>query len=119
MKDSTKKGIAAATAATAILAGAAVLSPGQYKQIEEIEQDQEEVFVEKGSYEQLKPNGRLPGKAKLPDGAQVHVYDGPRGKGYEVHVEDENAIYIVGYGPEAEERTKTIQKVSSTTPPSL
>jgi len=65
-----------------------------------------------GTYVQVLKDGTVPdGKSfdtsKLPPNTWVNVYDGPKGKGYQVVTEYEDRTEYVGYGPYAAEYTRT------------
>lgn len=110
--------------------GTAALPQDTRTPIEATQQLEEAYFAKTGKYLQVLPNNKLPhyesGKTKdklgkdLPANAIVNVYDGPGGKGYQVVYEDADAIYRVGYGPQAEEMTSIERKnvyVNSTSTP--
>lgn len=87
---------------------------------EAIRDAQEVYFAQNGEYLQIKKNNELPGRyngtvqgkigGRLPDNYEVHIYEGPKGKGYVIKWEDTDNYYSQGYGAHADEYTKTISK---------
>lgn len=47
-------------------------------------------------------------KAKVPSNTEIHVYDGPQGKGYQTITKIATATISIGFGPEGADRTYTI-----------
>lgn len=89
---------------------------------------QEAYFQQHGEYLQIKKNNELPERytgtvtnkinATIPNDYEVHIYDGPKGKGFVIRWEDANGRYAQGYGPHASEYTRTdIKQVSATSTP--
>lgn len=72
-------------------------------------------FAKNGKYLQIIPGNLLPDYetgtvieklgANIPADARVNVYESPKGFGYQVVYQDMGAVYAVGYGPEAADRT--------------
>ena len=48
------------------------------------------------------------GKA-LPENIRIDVYNSPHGLGYQIYYEENGVAHSVGYGPEAADRTFTIE----------
>ena len=72
-----------------------------------------------GRYLQVMPGNTLPstesgsvqskfGKA-LAENIRIDVYNSPHGVGYQIYYEENGAAHSVGYGPEAADRTYTIE----------
>jgi len=72
-----------------------------------------------GRYLQVMPGNTLPsyesgsvqakfGKA-LPENIRIDVYTSPHGQGYQIYYEENGVAHSVGYGPEAADRTYTIE----------
>lgn len=58
-------------------------------------------------------------KSKLPIDTEINVYDGPRGKGYQIINKTDTQIIATGYGPDAADFTYTVDlpvPIASTTP---
>lgn len=51
---------------------------------------------------------------QLPTDSEIHVYDGPKGKGYEIIIYNSTSTEHIGFGPEAASRTYIIEKTIST-----
>ena len=93
---------------------------------DELEQD---YFVTNGKYLQVQKNNQLPeyetgtvrgklGRNIDPD-CRVDVYEGPKGKGFQVVCDKTDGKHSVGYGPEASGRTwfsPAAPIIASTTP---
>jgi hypothetical protein len=72
-----------------------------------------------GRFLQVMPGNTLPstesgsvqskfGKA-LPENIRIDVYNSPHGVGYQIYYEENSVVHSVGYGPEAADRTYTIE----------
>ena len=105
-------------AVTTLLVGGmlGILSPSDFKSIDEIAAAEDMYFAKNGSYFQvLEGNKKAPYEkgtvnanlgGTMPTTIRVTVYDNPReGKGYQIIVRDGKSLFSVGYGPEAESRT--------------
>jgi hypothetical protein len=80
---------------------------------------EQEHMAKYGRYLQVMPGNTLPstesgsvqskfGKA-LPENIRIDVYESPHGKGYQIYYEENGVAHSVGYGPEAADRTFTIE----------
>jgi len=87
------------------------------KEVRDIATLQDSYFEKTGSYLQILPGNQLPeyedGSVSqklggtLPSDAYVHVYESPKGKGYQIFFKDGNTLISTGFGPEAADRTFT------------
>lgn len=87
------------------------------KEIRDIAMLQDSYFEKNGNYLQILPGNELPAHEEgsvsqklggtLPSDAYVHVYESPKGKGYQVFFKDGNTLISTGFGPEAADRTFT------------
>ena len=88
-----------------------------------------EYFLKTGRYLQVLPGNQLPdyetGTVKqklgkdLPTNVTIHVYESPKGMGYQVITDEADRTTSVGYGPEAADLTWERLKpalIASTTP---
>lgn len=92
--------------------------------------DLENKYIRKnGKYLQVLPGNKLPEYERgivnarlgddLPRNYRVDVYESPLGVGYQVIYSESGTTYSIGYGPEATDRTYTIQpqlNAASSTP---
>jgi hypothetical protein len=80
---------------------------------------EQEYMAKYGRFLQVMPGNTLPstesgsvqskfGKA-LPENIRIDVYESPHGKGYQIYYEENGTAHSVGYGPEAADRTFTIE----------
>lgn len=89
-----------------------------------LEVEMEKTKTAKSEYIQILENGTVSdGKAfdttKIPANTYTNVYDGPKGKGYQIVTKYPDRIEHTGYGPSAEDYTYTViipPIVASTTP---
>jgi hypothetical protein len=92
---------------------------GAAESVGEIGVLEQEYMSKYGRYLQVMPGNTLPsyesgsvqakfGKA-LPENIRIDVYEGPHGKGYQIYYEEDGVAHSVGYGPEAADRTFTIE----------
>ena len=88
-------------------------------EIGDIPQLEQEYMAKYGRYLQVMPGNTLPttesgsvqskfGKV-LPENIRIDVYESPHGKGYQIYYEESGVAHSVGYGPEAADRTFTIE----------
>lgn len=90
---------------------------GEAKAVQDIATLQDSYFEKTGAYLQVLPGNQLPENedgsvsqklgGTLPSDAYVHVYESPKGKGYQVFFKDGNTLISTGFGPEAADRTFT------------
>ena len=84
-----------------------------------IETNQERIFVETGYYKAEKRDDikwKEDYKVKKNKDIEIHIYDGPTGKGYQIIQHGEyGSIKAIGYGSEATHRTFEIIKTASST----
>jgi hypothetical protein len=76
---------------------------------------EETYFQHHGRYLQVLKNNQLPGYeygtaaeklgGEIPASWYIHVYQAEEGFGYQIFYSDEETMYSVGFGPEAESRT--------------
>lgn len=87
------------------------------KGVRDIAMLQDSYFEKTGNYLQILPGNELPAHEEgsvtqklggtLPADAYVHVYESPKGKGYQIFFKDGNTLISTGFGPEAADRTYT------------
>ncbi len=92
--------------------------------LSEIPSLEDAYFASNGKYLEVWKGNTLPDyttdtlSKNIPAGAEIHIYESPRGHGYQIIYEDAEGKHSVGYGPEAFDRTYTEAKfVSSTSTP--
>jgi hypothetical protein len=123
----TVEEIAPAQSAPQEAISAAAASVGDIASLEQ------EYMSKYGRYLQVMPGNTLPstesgsvqskfGKA-LPENIRIDVYESPHGKGYQIYYEENGVAHSVGYGPEAADRTYTLEfpkpAPSATTTPAI
>jgi len=85
---------------------------------------EQEYMSKYGRYLQVMPGNTLPSyesgsvQAKfgktIPESVRIDVYESPHGKGYQIMYEENGVFHSVGYGPEAFDRTYTIEPPAPT-----
>ena len=80
---------------------------------------EQEYIAKYGRYLQVMPGNTLASTESgsvqskfgkpLPENIRIDVYESPHGKGYQIYYEENGVAHSVGYGPEAADRTFTIE----------